>query len=343
MEKNTLQLLSKYKGPIMGFAAWCIVLFHEWQLVFAEVPVVGLLESGLKRIGFFGVDIFFLLSGLGLTYAIKKGTLLSFYWRRIKRLLIPFVAVGLLRFCLEDWTLSRLWQDLSGYSFYTRDIYAFLWFIPAICALYLLFPLYYKLFERAGDKIAFTLGALAIWFWISILGIIRYDAYGFTNRIPVFLIGVLIGWWTQHKTLVFKKSTWGCLWLFLVFGLYLSHLVGVKGAYLIVPASNCFLPPSLLAISVSFLLAKGLEQIHETLVGKGLIRFFGFFGLFSLEFYCVQEWLGGLLIPMLQKSLPLFWVNMVTLSAICAVSFGLYLFQKYIWKAAEWMVQKCRI
>lgn len=326
----------------MGLAALCIVIFHEWQPVAGAVPVVGIFESFGKKIGFFGVDIFFMLSGLGLTYAIRKGGLLSFYWRRIKRLLIPVLAVGLLRFFMEDWTLTRLWQDLSGYSFYTKDIYAFLWFVPAICILYLLFPFYYKLFERAGDKIAFTTGALALWFWISLLGVIRYDAYGFTNRIPIFLIGILIGWMTQHKTVVFKKSTWGCLGFLLVFGLYLSYLVGVKGAYLIVPASNCFLPPLLLAVSVSFLFAKLLDRISATRIGKGIIRFFSFFGLFSLEFYCLQEWLGSLLIPTLQGRMSVIWVNLLTLSAITVASFALYLIQKYFWQAAEWGLKKCR-
>lgn len=339
MEKqNSLQLLSKYKGPIMGFAAWCIVLFHEWQPLFAGVPGLGIIEAAGKQIGFFGVDIFFLLSGLGLTYAIRKGKLLSFYWRRIKRLLIPVLVLGLLRLFTEHWTWTQFWENLSGYTFYTENIYAFLWFIPAICTLYFLFPFYYKLFERAGDKMAFTVAAIALWLGISLMGIIRYDAHGFTNRIPVFLIGILLGWMTQHKTVEFKKSTWGCMGVLLLLGYYLAYQTCNKGLYLVVPVSNCFLPTLLLAVSSAFLLAKGLDLISSTRFGRGIAKFFGFFGLFSLEFYCVQEWLGALLIPRLEGQVSTLLVNLLTLAAITAVSFVLYLFQKYSWKVLE----KCK-
>ena len=85
-----LDLISKYRGAIMGFAALWILFFHEWVTLFVNNQVGVNIEGYLKRIGFCGVDIFLLLSGIGLTFAIRKGNVLTFYYRRIKRILLPF-------------------------------------------------------------------------------------------------------------------------------------------------------------------------------------------------------------------------------------------------------------
>lgn len=67
-----LDLISKYRGAIMGFAALWILFFHEWVTLFVNNQVGVNIEGYLKRIGFCGVDIFLLLSGIGLTFAIPR-------------------------------------------------------------------------------------------------------------------------------------------------------------------------------------------------------------------------------------------------------------------------------
>ena len=44
--------------------------------------------------GFCGVDIFLLLSGIGLVYAIEKSSIGTFYRRRLERVFVPFVILG---------------------------------------------------------------------------------------------------------------------------------------------------------------------------------------------------------------------------------------------------------
>lgn len=143
-----LDLISKYRGAIMGFAALWILFFHEWVTLFVNNQVGVNIEGYLKRIGFCGVDIFLLLSGIGLTFAIRKGNVLTFYYRRIKRILLPFLVMAIIRCALEKWPIIEFWKNISGINFYTKSIYSFLWFVPAILTLYLFFPWYYKLFTR---------------------------------------------------------------------------------------------------------------------------------------------------------------------------------------------------
>lgn len=191
-----LDLISKYRGAIMGFAALWILFFHEWVTLFVNNQVGVNIEGYLKRIGFCGVDIFLLLSGIGLTFAIRKGNVLTFYYRRIKRILLPFLVMAIIRCALEKWPIIEFWKNISGINFYTKSIYSFLWFVPAILTLYLFFPWYYKLFTKTKKPVLFFLCSLEVWlvFSLFVRETMRGDLYGFTNRIPVFLAGVLLGW-----------------------------------------------------------------------------------------------------------------------------------------------------
>ena len=95
-ENETFELVSKYRKAIMGFAALCIMIFHEWIVIFPTVPVLSVIEAYVKRVSFLGVDIFFFLSGMGLVFAIKKGSLLTYYKNRFKRIIIPPTVLLLL-------------------------------------------------------------------------------------------------------------------------------------------------------------------------------------------------------------------------------------------------------
>lgn len=53
----------------MGFAALWILFFHEWQILSTPGSLWHEIEYFVKRIGFCGVDIFFLLSGMGMVYS----------------------------------------------------------------------------------------------------------------------------------------------------------------------------------------------------------------------------------------------------------------------------------
>lgn len=79
-------------------------------------------------------------------------------------------------------------------------------------------------------------------------------------------------------------------------GLYLSYLSIYEDMYILVPLSNCCVPNLLMSVSLSFLLPRFLSALNGKkcfrLLGKGLTGLFHFFGLFTLEFYCIQEWMG---------------------------------------------------
>jgi peptidoglycan/LPS O-acetylase OafA/YrhL len=169
-------------------------------------------------------------------------------------------------------------------------MYGFLWYVPAILTLYLLFPAYYALFSRSKNKSLFLLIVLAIWLALSILlkDTLRGDLYGFTNRIPIFLIGVYCGQKMKDGDDVlprwFPLAAAGMLLL----GIFLAYLTNVMKLELLFPVSNAAFPNMLLTLGMAFL----VPWVSKRVIRRELPlarKFFGFFGTISLAFYCTQE------------------------------------------------------
>lgn len=338
MEKeNEFQLINKYRGCLMGFAALWILIFHQWTVLFKPVGVF-VLETFIKRIGFCGVDIFLFLSGMGLYFSIQSHSILQFYYRRIRRLIIPVLAVGLFSCVVDNWTFLDLIKNVFGINFYAEDIYTFLWFVPAIATLYFFFPLYYKIFSRASDKTIFTLCVLILWLLASLAlrDTMRQDLFGFTNRIPIFCTGCFVGYLSEQEKLKFSRSTWILLILTFILGLYLSWLTNFKDMQLLVPTPNCCVPNFLMTISISILFPKVFELLCNipkiNLVVRGLICFLSFLGTFSLELYCVQERFAEVLAAEFAMRYNALIKNILTFISVIAAGFIIYLIQKVIWR-----------
>ena len=298
-EKNGLALLSKYRGVLMGVAALWVLMTHEWQLISPEDSAFHVTEYFIKRIGFCGVDIFFLLSGMGMVFALEKSSLPEFYYRRLRRILLPFLIVAVVMAVVDRWDSGWFFRCISGVAFYTVNIYSILWFVPAIVTFYLFVPLYFALFRRSRNQILFTVGAIALWLFLSMVlrGAIREDLYGFTNRIPVFLTGILCGWQKKHSSPVIGGKTYICFVVVLVLGVYLAWQTNMCGMEILVPVSNCCFPNLAISVSLSILLAKGMDCMAgwrgSRWLANVLIRVLSFYGMMSFEFYCVQEWIAG--------------------------------------------------
>lgn len=61
------QLLSRYRGELMGLAMLAVMLFHAYQLPLTALPL-----RALRQMGFAGVDVFLLLSGMGIACSLYR-------------------------------------------------------------------------------------------------------------------------------------------------------------------------------------------------------------------------------------------------------------------------------
>ena len=91
-------LVSQYRSQLFGFAILWIMCMHSREFTpIPDNPLLSqsLLYDGIILVGGVGVDMFLFLSGIGLYYALeKRPTLKQFYFRRFKRLLIPYCVIG---------------------------------------------------------------------------------------------------------------------------------------------------------------------------------------------------------------------------------------------------------
>ena len=83
-----LSLISKYRTHIMGAAMMWIMWFHSAYAGKSEV------FHFIHNIGFFGVDMFLMVSGLGLYFSMRKSKSMGeFYKKRAVRILPAYLIV----------------------------------------------------------------------------------------------------------------------------------------------------------------------------------------------------------------------------------------------------------
>lgn len=74
--------------------------------------------------------------------------------------------------------------------------------------------------------------------------------------------------------------------------------------------------------------------------GKGLTGILSFFGMFTLEFYCIQGWLGEKIFSRLLVHYNNMTVNIVLFSAVTVTALAMYYMSKYFRILMEWAAQK---
>lgn len=198
------QLISKYRGQIMGVASIMVVLLHFVSELYPDfyIPGITLIISR----GNIGVDVFLLVSGMGLWFSMSKNAdPIAFWKKRVQRVLLPTLEITLLYWIWVDLlsssrSIGLFLLDWTGLSFWINGTTT-IWYVSLILILYLLYPLFYRI--QCKNNIY---SALIILLTIAAAGIMFgvlpdvYDKYEIAlTRVPIFLIGSLLGEFLQKK------------------------------------------------------------------------------------------------------------------------------------------------
>lgn len=296
---KSIELINKYRGQIMGISALWIVVYHTWYRMFAPETSPKLLyymELAVTKLGYFGVDIFFLLSGIGLSYSIVKHSTKQFLLRRFKRLAYPVLIAAAVKAIMEGWSFPEYLFRASGIGLFIGKDF-FLWFISAITATYLLFPLYWRFFSRSRSKLRFTALFIIAWYLGSVLldGVIPSKvALLLMPRVQPFVLGVFFGWAQQNGGLKMSRRVFNiAAVLSAAAGTALGWLNTIHSVGFFRLQPNGFIPGILVAFGFTVLLAELSGLLDRAgRATRGVNGFFGFYGRISLEIYCVQEFLG---------------------------------------------------
>ena len=119
----------------MGFSIIWVTLFHA-----GITPV----SEKITSIGYGGVDIFFLLSGIGLFHSFSKNqSLKQFYLKRLVRIFPTYLIVVLVMMLTSgSFELRTFLLKVSTLGYWFDSDY-FDWYIPSLLMFYAVFLLVY--------------------------------------------------------------------------------------------------------------------------------------------------------------------------------------------------------
>lgn len=214
--------ISKYRNVLMGIQIILIIFFH-----FAEdcktydVRYEGLIYYFYNYIRSSGVDLFLLLSGVGLYFSWeKKPDYKSFMMKRYSRLLIPYLLVAIpawLWFDViyngENWL--TFFKDVTFLSFFLDNTRWF-WYILMMAACYWLFIYIYNAVESSKDRISeYMRTAFLCLLCVTLLMMFQLyykELYNSMNvalaRFPAFIAGVSLGKATYENRIMPKRNVY---------------------------------------------------------------------------------------------------------------------------------------
>lgn len=128
-----------YRDYLKRGAILMVLIYH--MLCWVYNPI------GEFNVGYVGVDVFYFLSGYGLSHSYKKNSLTRFYTNRFKRLYpLYFISVIICFLILHSQSFDVLFNNLLTLGYYfDSGINRFDWYIESLFTIYLLFPILFYL------------------------------------------------------------------------------------------------------------------------------------------------------------------------------------------------------
>ena len=280
----TYSLLSKYRSELMGVAMLWVMLFHAWDLDFG-VEIV----NWVRGAGFGGVDIFILLSAMGLAMSLgrREQEYSDFMARRAKRILpayfVVMVPYTLFLILVKDAAWSALVWNSTLLYYWMRSSGAFNWYVAGVMTFYAITPFCFRKLRDSKNRIALT--GLAVFLSFALCRLLVRENYWYVMdvfyRVPVFFLGLLLGFFVlDGRKLGRNDLIFWLAWLVLGGGyLYASGRVPEGGVPL--PLCHLFL---FTTVPMCFVLCLLFEKLPLGVLRKG----FKLVGEHSLEIYLLN-------------------------------------------------------
>ena len=307
----SLPLISKYRTPLMGIAMLLVFFSH------LPIPINNSVLNFFKWNGHFGVDIFVILSGMGLFFSFRKESNLSlFYTKRLLRI-VPFYLFINLAYLLTPgfvphYSLFGILATVTTIGYWFDYGYCD-WFIPHLLLMYLLFPLLYNVMKRIDNRLTLFL-IIAVWGVISLLPILDSLFYRAAFRWVIFTLGILLGkilFEDPCGSLNIKVSAYfsilsvgvGSILLIHFFVRFSDMSIGTSEQYLF-QKGYIYMPYLLIVVGFSLLCGMLLEHYRDKKIGAILMGGGNLVGSMSLELYLVHIWFIPYAIYIFQQSTP---------------------------------------
>lgn len=282
--------ISKYRTHLMGVATLLVIFGHSAE----NGVVMPMWMESLCGLASVGVDIFLLVSGLGLWYSLRNvqtsnsAGALCWYKRRYKRILVPYLIIlgisNILAISRGRSIVTAI-LNISTINYWTNHQGA--WYIAMLIPLYALTPLHDKICKKVKNPVMFTLVLVSLIIGVSLL---QFDTtnVNISNfienvrhvivHLPAFFIGFMMAPMAKDR----RKVSWLWLYVLPILIVLIMKLTGIG-----------YWPVFL------FLPVTGILCLSFHYVGRGIMSITEFFGKISLESYLFNGAVGPCIIAYL--------------------------------------------
>lgn len=203
----SLKLISKYRNQLMAIAMLWLAIYHSYFPIPSKIIAFTCAVCGHG-----GVDVFMFLSSFGLYYAYKKNNnYKAFIKRRFLRIYPYYIPVCLVLMLYHHRGIIETVLDMIGLSIFFRSDLT-LWYTSLTLVLYVLAPLYLKIFNKHPHFSTITVIAIVTLACI-ISNNVTFEYIYF--RVAVFALGFWFAYKNDHGDLSRIKC-----WLIVLIGIF---------------------------------------------------------------------------------------------------------------------------
>ena len=270
--------LSRFRTPLMGFAALNLMLLHVFQNfeLLGSLIVFNMFESG--------ADLFMLLSGFGLFYSVDKGfTLSSYVKKRFLRIYPEYILTCALQAVLFETGVMWFLKYITTAGYWMSDTTLF-WFYAIIVVLYIVYPVIHKIIKKSDTgAVILIISIIAVEIILPFfIGEYYWGKSIALERIPVFIAGAFIAKKVKYGISIKSEKV-----LYFVIGAMASILLTIPAGrhyrLVLLPWSVC------ITVITAFLFTKCRSNNLFVKVFNGL-------GKLSLQIYLLHSMLTEFLI-----------------------------------------------
>lgn len=273
-----LGALSRHRAALYGVAAILLMFFHA--PIDLPASALGRVARWLKDASVCAVELFVLLSPMGLYRSLKGGRgLASFYRRRLLRVVLPAFVVGAVFYGANSGGVVTYLLSLTFVSFWFG--HSTFWYVGFILTMYALFPAIYAL-QRRSPRALWVLFAASI--LISLFVDRAFSEYASVygpglDRIPIFLLGCILAPKIERND---RIPAWICALSLIAYIPVWSYAMapGHLRSYWLLSMSNSLLVLGLLPPMTAF-----FEWLARGAFRRYLYRLDAMVGAVSLEIY----------------------------------------------------------
>ena len=260
-------LISRYRGELMGFATLWIVFYHAMIRIPQALP--DWLYQPLyffKNLGYGGVDIFLLVSGIGIYQSLSKNSVSRYYKNRLSRIypiwgayLVLFLAVFAI-FYHQYFSMKEIIGYITFFGNWSPALsHQGNWYVYTIMLFYLIAPIPFFLLRDSKHK---TL-TLAVMIAAAVLGASAFFSTDrflqkhyliALTRVPIFFVGMYFSAALKEKTM--KALDWILCIAGFVIGVGGMIFLFLRFPRLLWPYGLWWFPFILIAPTMSLLLSK---------------------------------------------------------------------------------------